>query len=264
MKVQELMEQRERRVYRVAPTNVRSVEPGDFLYGAPNNASNKAGQLAKKHNKPFHILVAYIPLDQLEEKYRRGEYYVYRGTEPARATPIWLYEPTPGMQPAKWTDLVKQRQQKKGDVGPMRLLEFFLNPKLDEQRQKGRSLPETGYKDRFARIYRAVLESETQFKPMDYVTLSRKFAVEHADHLAATEEENAHVLSALVESKNVYEAYNPGEYFYDGPPVKTRIIYRAQAMATEIVHGTTPNVGDNYEQEVGATWEQPDKPYGWS
>ena len=33
------------------------------------------------------------------------------------------------------------------------------------------------------------------------------------------EETTQHVISALVKSSDVYEAYNPGEYFYDGPEI---------------------------------------------
>ena len=62
---------------------------------------------------------------------------------------------------------------------------------------------------------------------MDYVTLGQKWATEHAQHITATEEAPAHVLYAMVSTKHVYDAYNPGEYFYDGPllPAK-RIIYK--------------------------------------
>lgn len=88
-----------------------------------------------------------------------------------------------------------------------------------EDRQKGKSLPETGYTDSFVIIYRAVLTTVISFQPMDYVTRNRRWAIEHAQHTAAVEGEPAHVLRAMVRAKDVYEAYNPGEYFYDGPPI---------------------------------------------
>ena len=81
-----------------------------------------------------------------------------------------------------------------------------------EDRQKGKSLPETGVTDSHVPIYRAVLTTVTGFQPMDYVTLNRRWAKEHAQHTAAVEGEPAHVLRALVRAKDVYEAYNPGEH----------------------------------------------------
>lgn len=95
---------------------------------------------------------------------------------------------------------------------------------LVEERKKGKSLPEAGYKPAFVTIYRAVLATTDSFQPMDYVTLNRQWAIEHAQHTAAVESEPAHVLRALVPAKNVYEAYNPGEYFYDGPSIPGRPI----------------------------------------
>jgi hypothetical protein len=91
-------------------------------------------------------------------------------------------------------------------------------------RRKGKSLPETGHTDKFVTIYRAVLATVMGFQPMDYVTLNRRWAIEHAEHVAAVEGENATVLRALVPAKDVYEAYNPGEYFYDGPAITGRPI----------------------------------------
>jgi len=90
-----------------------------------------------------------------------------------------------------------------------------------EQRQKGKSLPETGYPHRYTTIYRAT--NEFEFKSMDYVTLSRKWAKEHAEHQTAVEEEPYHVIRAMVQADQVFEAYNPGEYFYDGPTIRGKL-----------------------------------------
>ena len=97
---------------------------------------------------------------------------------------------------------------------------------LDASRQKGRSLPETGYDLRTVTIYRGVVATVSDFKPMDYVTRQRRWAQEHADHVAAVEEEPSVVLKARVPTAQVFEASNPGEYFYDGPPVRGRVVYR--------------------------------------
>ena len=100
-----------------------------------------------------------------------------------------------------------------------------------ENRQKGKSLPEVepqryGYRNAKATIYRAVENGEQQFKDMDYVTLSYRWAREHAQHTAAVTEEPAQVLRARVPAANVYEAYNPGEFFYSGEPVPGKVVFR--------------------------------------
>jgi len=87
-----------------------------------------------------------------------------------------------------------------------------------------RNLKGTSYLDetgkRFSFIYRAVNADEWLFKPMDYVTMSTKFAHEHAEHNLVVDEEDQHVLSLMVKSELIFNASNPGEYFYDGPEVK--------------------------------------------
>lgn len=97
---------------------------------------------------------------------------------------------------------------------------------LNETRRKGRSLAQSGYEYRYATIYRGVVATVTKFTSMDYVTRTKKWAEQHADHVAAVEDEPAVVLKATVKAANVYEADNPGEYFYDGPDVKGRVVYR--------------------------------------
>ena len=96
-------------------------------------------------------------------------------------------------------------------------------------REKGRSLPETGYEYRYVVIYRAVKRGDDgnmpdSFGPMDYVATSENFARGHADHNAAVGDESV-VLKAMVKASDVFEAYNPGEYFYDGPLVKGKVAY---------------------------------------
>jgi len=93
-------------------------------------------------------------------------------------------------------------------------------------RTKGRSLLETGYSLNKIIIYRAC--TSNMFHPLDYVTLSRKFAIEHANHNVIVNEEEQIVIKTMVNASDVYEAYNPGEYFYDGPEIKGTIIYTAK------------------------------------
>jgi hypothetical protein len=82
-------------------------------------------------------------------------------------------------------------------------------------------------------IYRACEGSVETFNPMDYVTLSRKFAIEHAEHMAAVEDKPYVVISKVVSGMDVYDAYNPGEYFYDGPQIKARVIARSNPVLDE-------------------------------
>ena len=63
---------------------------------------------------------------------------------------------------------------------------------------------------------------------MDYVTRSENFAKGHVDHNAGMGE-NSVAIRAMVPAADVYEAYNPGEYFYDGPLVEGRTVYSAEA-----------------------------------
>lgn len=94
-----------------------------------------------------------------------------------------------------------------------------------EERKLGPSLKAQGYEFDYVKIYRAVLSTVNTFKAKDYVTRSIKFAKEHADHVQAVEGEPSHVIQALVKAADVYDAYNPGEYFYNGPEVKGKTIY---------------------------------------
>ena len=104
--------------------------------------------------------------------------------------------------------------------------------------QLGKTLKELNHPDqlggiaRKAHIYRAAHPDVKQFFPNDYITLSKKFAIGHADHQAAVEELPYHVLYAYVPVEDVREATNPGEYFYapaNGKPCPAqRIIYRSQ------------------------------------
>jgi hypothetical protein len=80
-------------------------------------------------------------------------------------------------------------------------------------------------------IYRAVPTTVTTFREMDYVTKSRKFANEHAESMYWTEEEPYHVISKVVSNRpnamTLYNASNPGEYFYAGPEVEGKVVYKA-------------------------------------
>lgn len=77
-------------------------------------------------------------------------------------------------------------------------------------------------------MYRACPQNVIDFSSMDYVTLHKKFAFIHAEHMTATEGEQYHVIKKLVINKDshpiLFNAPNTDEYFYDGPTVKGREI----------------------------------------
>jgi hypothetical protein len=84
-----------------------------------------------------------------------------------------------------------------------------------------------GYQYGIVEIFRAMIATELNLKDNDYVTRSKKFAVEHSDHMTAVNEELYHVMRYFVNPEHVFEASNPGEYFYKGPPVRGKEIYKS-------------------------------------
>ncbi len=94
----------------------------------------------------------------------------------------------------------------------------------DNGRELGKSLSQKTTNP-YVVIYRAAPMSANEFFDKDYVTLSKKFAIEHAESNHVYHEEAYHVIQALVPTKDVYDAYNPGEYFYSGPNKKAKEIY---------------------------------------
>lgn len=94
----------------------------------------------------------------------------------------------------------------------------------DSGRELGKSLANQ-ISTPFITIYRAAPMGANEFFDKDYVTLSKKFAIEHAENNHVYHDEPYHVIQALVSTKDVYDAYNPGEYFYSGPNKKAREIY---------------------------------------
>ncbi len=95
-------------------------------------------------------------------------------------------------------------------------------------REIGKCITEKGIIWR-VKIYRALNAQDATFKPEDYVTMSLTFAKSHAEHMATVENEDYIVVVITTDSKNVFEAHNPGEYFYMGPLVTGNEIYRATA-----------------------------------
>ena len=108
-----------------------------------------------------------------------------------------------------------------------------LKSLLFEGRQLGKSLVQGGFRDPIVIIYRAMKETETELHPNDYVTRSKQFAIEHSDHMAAVEGEMYHVVRYFVDPKYVFDADNPGEYFYNGSSVKGKEIHKSTEFLNE-------------------------------
>jgi hypothetical protein len=95
---------------------------------------------------------------------------------------------------------------------------------FENERQLGASLA-SKINTPYVVIYRAAPMSANEFYDRDYVTLSKKFAIEHAENNHVYNEEPFHVIQALVSTKDIFDASNPGEYFYHGPNKKAKEIY---------------------------------------
>lgn len=96
--------------------------------------------------------------------------------------------------------------------------------KEENLRQLGKNLADQ-INTPYVIIYRAAPITANEFFDRDFITLSKKFAIEHAEHNHVYHEEPQHVIQALVSTKNVYDAFNPGEYFYSGENKKAKEIY---------------------------------------
>ena len=96
-------------------------------------------------------------------------------------------------------------------------------------KQHGKSLKDSDYPYSIAHIFRAVPKGVDAFTRNDYITLSKKFAIGHAEHNAVYYGEDQQVISMLARSEHVVEASNPGEYFYIGPDKLGKVIYIAKA-----------------------------------
>lgn len=97
-------------------------------------------------------------------------------------------------------------------------------PGKPDDRKLGKSLSDQTATP-YVTIFRAAPININEFSDKDYVTLSKKFAIEHAENNHVYHESPFHVIQALVSTKNVFDAYNPGEYFYSGPNKKAKEIY---------------------------------------
>jgi hypothetical protein len=143
---------------------------------------------------------------------------------------------------ALWDSFVEKGLAKK--LGEKNYI--FLSNNINEsesERKLGKSLAEQ-IPDKFVMIYRACPKDSNTFKDRDYVTRSKKFAIEHAENNHVYHEEQQHVLYAFVPTKYVFDAYNPGEYFYSGPEVKGKEIYLTKGDEYE---GLDESIKNNFK-----------------
>lgn len=95
---------------------------------------------------------------------------------------------------------------------------------INEERELTTRLSdEVGFK--YAKVYRAVKQGVTSFFDKDYVTLSKRFAQEHAENNHVYYDEPFDVIYALISTDKLYNATNPSEYFYSGKPKLAEVIY---------------------------------------
>jgi len=130
-------------------------------------------------------------------------------------------------------------------VKVLKVISLDKNIHEDDSRKLGKSLA-SQTSNPFVVIYRAAPMTANEFFDRDYVTLSKKFAIEHAENNNVYHEEPFHVLQALVPTKDVYDAYNPGEYFYSGPNKKGKEIYVSKGEDYEGLDETRNNLDDKY------------------
>lgn len=88
-------------------------------------------------------------------------------------------------------------------------------------------------------IYRARSVDSDYFMSDDYVTLSPKFAIDHAESTHVYTDEPQIVIRAKVSPKYVVDALNPGEYFYKGDTIKGDVAYISKGDSYE---GIIPDI----------------------
>lgn len=104
------------------------------------------------------------------------------------------------------------------------IVKNYNNINENDERKLGQSLyNKMGLK--YIKVYRAVKQGVDHFYDKDYVTFSERFAKEHAENNHVYSEEPHDVIFALIPTTKLYDAYNPGEYFYSGKPLKGNVIY---------------------------------------
>lgn len=99
--------------------------------------------------------------------------------------------------------------------------------KESEERTHGKLLSELKPSLKTVMIFRARDSKGDEFDSKDYVTLSSKFALEHAESNHVYNDEQYIVIRATVPTNQLAEASNPGEWFYIGPKIHGDVVYKS-------------------------------------
>lgn len=96
-----------------------------------------------------------------------------------------------------------------------------------EERNHGKLLSELKPSLKTVMIFRARDSKGDEFDSKDYVTLSSKFALEHAESNHVYNDDQYIVIRATVPTNQLAEASNPGEWFYIGPKIHGDVVYKS-------------------------------------
>ena len=104
-----------------------------------------------------------------------------------------------------------------------RPLEEAVDPKMKKYLKKHPYMEPDGLQEgKKVKIFRAQPAFTKVIRTNDYITMSRKFAGDHAVTSAVYNDEPFHVVYAFVDENDIKEADNPGEYLYIGEPFEAK------------------------------------------
>ena len=104
-----------------------------------------------------------------------------------------------------------------------RPLEEAVDPKMKKYLKKHPYMEPDGLQEgKKVKIFRAQPAFTKIIRTNDYITMSRKFAGDHAVTSAVYNEEPFYVVYAFVDENDIKEADNPGEYLYIGEPFEAK------------------------------------------
>ena len=98
-----------------------------------------------------------------------------------------------------------------------------VDPKMKKYLKKHPYMEPDGLQEgKKVKIFRAQPAFTKVIRTNDYITMSRKFAGDHAVTSAVYNDEPFHVVYAFVDENDIKEADNPGEYLYTGEPFEAK------------------------------------------
>ena len=104
-----------------------------------------------------------------------------------------------------------------------RPLEEAVDPKMKKYLKKHPYMEPDGLQEgKKVKIFRAQPAFTKVIRTNDYITMSRKFAGDHAVTSAVYNDEPFYVVYAFVDENDIKEADNPGEYLYIGEPFEAK------------------------------------------